>query len=341
MILGSLFGKKELVSIDPGTINVKIVSGTKEKNNVRINNFGLASFNVEKVDSSHIFEENLYYLINTSLTSLKIKSKNFIFTIPINFSFFTNFTLPRINEKNLPTAIKFEAQRFLPIDVNESVYGYRYFLQEIAGEESRYLVFFLSTPKSYIQKIEKVVKMLSGKLLKIDSEVWALEKYFLNSLENFVLVDVGHNNSLIIGYVYGKTLFAKKVIIGGNILVSNLSQTLKVNKQRTIMHLQERGFYFPPEESDLKNISEIFIKNLCEEVKRNISDFENIAVGKISKIYWTGGLATYKGFLEKVTQNIPEYLNSLLNPADLLGGDKFSQLKEKSNFFSVAAGALI
>lgn len=336
------FFTKEIIAVDIGTINIKLLSGYKKDNLVTVKNFGMISFMSETVlDTSHIFEESLSQLINRLITNLRITSKNFAFAIPASFSFLVNFTLPRINEKNLANAVKFEAQKFLPIEINETIYNYRYFLKETPGEESQYLVFLVASPLSFKKKMESVVRNLKSKLVSIESEIFSLEKYFSNNLETNVLVNIGHAYTLLMGLITGKVIFAKKIDYGGKILVSGVSEVLKTNTSRAVLHLKERGFYFPPEEAELNKIANIFIKNLSISIKNFVSEFEDLLLTRINKIYWSGGVCLYKGFRDKINENLPEYINVTLMPSGVLRGEKFERLEENSTIFGVAGGLLL
>jgi type IV pilus assembly protein PilM len=339
--LKNLFSKS-IVAIDPGSINIKVVEGINKKGKVEIKNFGMASLSTTfTTDTSHIFEENLASILNKIITTAKITSKNFLFVVPANFSFFTDFTLPKISEKSLPNAIRFEAQRFVPFSLNDVILDYRYFLQELPGEEPKYFVFITTIPKNYIQRMQSVANLVKGKAVNFASEIFALEKYFLNQLTTNLVVNIGHGYTIFLGIYKGQVVYAQKSQLGGNILVSSLAQVLKVNKDRAILHLKERGFYFPPEEGEVSTIVDSFFNNLGRETKRVISTLEDKLVTRINQVFWTGGLTTLRGFLDKIRPNLSEYPQTILNPSDFVEGDKFKKLGEKSSIFSVCVGALI
>lgn len=337
----NLFSKSKVV-IDLGTINIKVVEGLKKKNQVFVKSFGMASLSSTfSSDMSHVFEENLASILEKVMQAAKIKSKNFLFIVPTTHYFFTHFTLPRISGKNLPNAIKFEAQRYLPIKIDETLFFYRYLLQDVPGNVEQYLVFALAMPLNYQNKMENISKLIKGKVKGLVPEVFTLEQYFVNDPGAYTVVNIGHGYVIFVGIYQSKVIFVRKSQLGGELLLSNISQILKVSKDRAILHLKDNGFYFPPEESDLNTAANIYLKNLSLELKKFINEFEEKIITKVSKVYWSGGLTLFKGFLEQISPKLPEYQQEILNPAKFVQGESFQKLATKSSIFVTNIGALL
>ncbi len=333
---------QNFLSIDFGSMNIKIVEGLKKENSLEIAHFGIipiVSFKEISL-SSYILEENLASLIKEFLKTAKAKANHVIFNVPTPYVFATSFLVPYIPEKSLPQVVRFESQKQIPLSLEEIEIEFRYIEIQPENQAKQWLVFLAAVPKSYLQKLENVASLIKLKFSGYGIEYFNLEPYFWGRTGNFVVFDLGHSYSTLHLIKNGVTIYGNKLKIRGYDYLDSIMKITQYSEEEVLSLISKRGFLFNPEEKELKYLAENFLNNLSGMIQAEIEKLENNFLLKIDKIYWSGGIPLIPGFKEGVLHRLSQYQQEILLPSEIVKGDKFKLLKEKSAIFSQPVGLL-
>ncbi len=337
------FLEKNFLSIDFGSMNIKVVEGQRRKNNIEITNFGIIPIiNFKEITAtSYILEENLASIIKDFFKEAKIKTNNVFFNISAPYIFTASFLVPNIPEKNLPQVIRFESQKQIPLSLEEIEIEYRYLQIETETQTKQWLVFLAAVPKSYLRKLENISSIAKLKFAGYSLEYFNLEPYFWQKIGNFVVIDLGHSYSTLHLIREGKIIYGSKLKIRGYDYLDSIMNLTKFSEEETLNFVIKRGFMFNPEEKDFKYLANNFLDSLQKGIELEIEKLENNFLIKIDKIYWTGGVCLLNGFKEEISARISKYQQEILLPSDFVESEKFKILGEKSTIFSEAVGVLL
>ncbi len=336
------FGAKKVLGIDLGSLNIKIVEVVKTKDKLEVTNFGIIPIiNFKEIgSSSYILEENLALLLTDFLKNSNIKTKEAVFNIQAPYVFPINFFVPLIPEKNLPQVIRFETQKQVPFSLEEIEIEYRYQEFQIENQQKRWLVFMSVVPKNYIKKVESICNLAKLKFLGYGSEYLNFEPFFVGKLGNIVVFDLGHSYSTIYLFKDGKIAYANKISIKGYDVLDFLLNATNLPEDKVLDLFYEKGFAFPPEEKEMRQIVLQFLNNFLNIARSEIERLENMFLLRIEKIFWTGGLTVLPGFKEEMLNRFPNYEQEILIPTEIFGGDKFVQLGEHTTLLSQPLGVV-
>lgn len=237
MIKMSLFNFLKLkfdrcLGIDIGTAVLKIVELKKEKNKLRLENYGLASPELPETGSTFrttdLSVQDLSQLIKQILTEAKIQTRKAVISLPILSSFSVLINLPRLSDKELAATIPFEVKKYIPVPMGEVMLNW-----SIVGQTSDYStlesikrtdskdkiqILVVAVPREIINKYTQVAKMAGLDILALEQEAFSLSRSLIgNDTSLYLIVDIGSRGSSVI------------VVDGGTI---RLSHTLeKIDKQ--------------------------------------------------------------------------------------------------------------
>lgn len=336
------FGKRFL-SIDFGSVNIKIVEGIKTKDKIEITNFGIIPIiNFKQIiTSSYILEENIASVLNDFFKETKMKTRNVLFNVAAPYIFSASFLVPNIPERSLNQVIRFESQKQIPLALEEIEIEYRYLQVETENQTKQWLVFLSAVPKSYLKKLENISSLAKLNFSGYSMEYLNIEPYFWQKVGNFIVVDLGHSYSTLHLLREGRIIYANRLKLRGYDFLNSIMNLTQNSEEQVLDLVLKRGFLFNPEEKELKTLADNFLQNIALTLEEEIEKLENKFLLKIEKIYWAGGICLLSGFKEEMLKRVSKYQQEILAPVDFVLGEKFQLLKEKSTIFSQAIGVLL
>lgn len=340
------FFKKKVLSIDLGSLNIKIIEAFSKNGKVEITNFGFISVielarYQELTNQSYILEENLGFILKNFLKDAKIYTKNVYLNINAPYIFPASFIIPNVPEKNLPQVVRYESQKQIPISIDEVETEFRYSPLELENKQKSWLIFLSAVSKSYLKKLENLASLLKLKFTGYSFEYFNFENYFSKTNGNFVVIDIGHSYSTFNLIKDGVAIYGNKLKLRGYDYLTSIINLTNYPEKDALNFIIKRGLLFSPEEKELAINAENFLKNVGSITENEIKKVENSFLLRINKIYWTGGICLLNGFKEKIMKILPNYQQEIFVTSDFVEGEKFKLLKERSTIFSQAAGVLI
>lgn len=123
-MFGWLFGKKSntQLGIDLGSSSVKIVELGRKDERPYLVNYALA-----QVKSGAVFslvdlkDEEIFKLLTTLMNEAKISGRRANVSLPVEKTFSTVISLPMMPQNELAAAVSFEAQKYVPVPLDEVV----------------------------------------------------------------------------------------------------------------------------------------------------------------------------------------------------------------------------
>ena len=145
--------------------------------------------------------ENQANLIGKLITGVKIGKKNVNVVIPDSLTYNQILTMPYLNEKELISAIKYQADQFIPMPIEETNIDLE--IIEEHKEEKKIMVLIVAAPKKLVEKIQTVVEMSGLIPESIETELSANSRFLANFYQkstpktplNFLLANFASNST--------------------------------------------------------------------------------------------------------------------------------------------------
>jgi len=222
-----LFEKKggPVLGIDLGSSSIKIVELTKEDERISLTNYAIAQTKEEAVfNIGELKDEEIASILVDLINRAKIFSRRASISLSVEKTFSTVITLPAMPEKELGAAVPYEAQKYVPLPLDEVVLDWNIIsvgnskAPEIAAKGatdsvspaggvngssgegiSTIQVLLLAVPKEIINRLTKIAALAKLELMALEQEAFSLTRALIgNDKSAYVVVDLGRRSTDLI-----------------------------------------------------------------------------------------------------------------------------------------------
>lgn len=344
--------RKRIVSFDIGTSYIKIVEGKyyKEKFNI-FQCIDILTPEGVIADGRIINLNSLIDIIQFNLNESKIKARDAIVTTNSSLIINREITIPKVEDDEMETVIRYELQQYLPINLDDYILEF-IVLDEIYEDNlARLKVNVISYPEKMARSYYDLLKGLNLKPYALDVTYNSLNKIGIYSSlinkqnvfgDTVAFVDMGATSMDVTIFKNGKLDFTRMIRLGGDNINHRLSEDLNISiKSTESVKIEKANLENIKEDDAINLVIKYAVDYILNDLEKILQFYRNKVVGnKIHKIYIYGGTSNIK-FLDKYIEekfNIPtEKINLIKNI-----GFTSKELKEQSmEKYLNAIGAII
>ncbi len=333
-------GRGSSVGLDIGSGYLKVVQLRETKNGYELELFDMLPLPPELiVDGSIIDSLRLVESLKELSKKAKIKAKEVVISIAGHSSvIIKRVSLPDMTEDELAESIKFEAEQYIPFDIEDVNLDF-----QILGpkeEPGQMDVILVAVKKDIINEYLAVVKEAGFNCQIIDVNSFALENtyeinYEIEPGKNVALVNIGTstiNMNILKG---GISVFTRDSAVGSNLHTEVLQREFNLTYE--VAERLKRG---EPVENvapqDAFSVMELASEEIIAEVNRSLEYFHE----EINEIVLSGGCALIKDFPKLLAEKIGVETKILQPFKNIKIPKKFdlAYIEEMSPIAAVAAG---
>jgi len=224
-------------------------------------------------------------VIERLLGAIKSKKRNVNIVIPDSISYAQIIEMPKLKEKELLSAIKYQADQFIPMPIEKTTLDLE-ILQESAAQNTL-LVLIVAAAEDMVKKIEKLVE-LSGLIPdSIENELSAtgriLSQFYKPTVKpgGTLFVNFGSNSSSVyfFDHTLGLIIDSHTFTIGLNLFQKEIMANMNIDLQKA----KELVKHYGTGEAASANLEEI-LEPAAVDLSREIENFMRASVEKHSGI---------------------------------------------------------
>jgi len=290
------FGKKSSIGLDIGSSYLKVVQLKDTKGNYELELFDILPLPPELiVDGSIIDSLRLVDSLKELLRKSKPRTKDAVISIAGHSSvIIKRVTLPEMSEEELSESVKFEAEQYIPFDIDEVNLDF-----QILGpkeEPGNMDVILVAVKKDIINEYISVVKEAGFNPLIVDVNSFALENiyeinYQIEPDKNVAIVNIGASTINMNVLKGGISVFTRDSAVGSNLHTEALQREFnlsyeaaeRLKKGETIENISQE---------DALSVIESVSEEIIGEVSRSFEYFPE----DISEVILSGGCSFVKNF---------------------------------------------
>jgi len=313
--------KKEdaLIGLDIGSSYVKVAKVDTERQPNELVLFGMTMLEREVINEGVI--TNRPALI-TAIKELASKTKIGKCGVAISLSGHSSvivkrITLPKMTTPELSQSIKFEAEQYIPFDINDVNIDFQ-ILGPSTQEQGQMDVVLVAVKKSLIQDYVSVVKEAGLTPEVIDVDAFALGNVFelnynLEEYRNVALVNIGASKTNINIVQNGMPVFARDCSTGTNFHTEAIERMLKVSREDA--ERLKRGEAVDGVNAEvIADILNSASDEIYAEIYRSFEYFRSSAGDDgLHRILLSGGAAMINGFSVMMSERLGVEVE-VLNP---------------------------
>lgn len=232
-----LFGKSNpLFGLDIGSSAIKLVQLKESKGKYELVKFGIQPLDPELiVDGTVMDAGRVVEAIKALLSAQQIKTKDVVLSVSGHSVIVKKITLPSMTEDELEESIRWEAEQYIPFDINDVNLDF-HILGSTDGPEGRgqMSVLLVAVKKDKLTDYTALVTEAGLSPAVVDVDAFALENMFEVNYGGggdrvVALVNIGASVMNINMLKNGVSSFTRDISIGGNKITESLQKELALS----------------------------------------------------------------------------------------------------------------
>jgi type IV pilus assembly protein PilM len=343
------FKSQSIVGLDVGSSSIKAVELSKKSKgkNFDLTHLGVAQVPAEAiVQGAFLNSSAITEAIQEAIENAKIKTNNVAAAVCGHSVIVKKVSLPQMTRDELDEQIRWEAEQYIPFDVNEVNLDFQ--ILETSDSEGQMDVLLVAAKKDLIDDYVQVIREAGLTPVAVDVAGFAIENAFEINYDTapddvIALVNIGAQVVNINIMAGGVPCFTRDITTAGNQYTEEIQKALSISfEEAERIKLGGQGTdsqdVVPQEvEQAMQSVTETVIG----EISRSLDFYAaTTAESRINKVYLSGGSAKVSGleaaFHERTGLDV-ETLNPL---SRMLPSDRFDQeyLDDMSAALSVGVG---
>ncbi len=296
-----MFGKKEIIGLDIGSKHIKIVQLKENKGTYQLQRLGITTLQPELiVDGSILDSSRVVEAIKELVSNTDIKVKDTTLSVSGHSSvIIKRVSLPQMSEDELEESIKFEAEQYIPFDIEDVNLDFQ--ILGLAEEDNMMDVLIVAVKRDKISEYVSVVTEAGLNPVVVDVDAFALENmyelnYDVNEEENVALVNIGASMININILKGGVSVFTRDSSIGGNLHTEALQKEFTISYSNA-EKLKHEGSMEGIAEEDVTAALMSASEDIIAEISRSFDYFRDTTnIMNIDEIILSGGGALARDF---------------------------------------------
>jgi type IV pilus assembly protein PilM len=306
-----LFSKKgNLVGLDLGSSAVKLVQ-LKELGRgggYRLVNLGVSPLSPEAIVDGAIMDSGLVVdVIQNVFRENKVKGGDVALSLSGHSVIIKRVSLPTMNEEELAESIQWEAEQYIPFDIQDVNIDYQILQGGAQTGDGNMDVLLVAVKKSKITDYTSVLHQAGKNPMVVDVDVFALQNayevnYNPEPDQTIALVNIGASVTNIAIMQGTNSVFWRDISIGGNQYTDVIQKELNLSFEKA--EALKRGEEAAGENADkLNQILKQVSQDVGSEVQKTLDFFKATTSGEsATKIMLTGGSSRVPGLQELLAE---------------------------------------
>jgi len=343
-----MFGAKGIIGLDIGSSYLKVAQLRETRSGYELELFDMLPISPELIVEGSIIDAiRLTESLRELLRNAKVKAKDAVISISGHSSvIIKRISLPEMSEEELSESIKFEAEQYVPFDIEDVNLEC-----QILGpkeEPGQMYVILVAVKKDVINDYVSVVKEAGLNTVVVDVDAFALENmyginYEIEGGKNVALVNIGASTTNMNILKGGVSVFTRDSSIGSNIHSDALQKEFNVTYEEA--ERLKRGE--PIEKVKPEDAAALIVtasNEIFSEVSRSLDYFRSSTTqADVQELILSGGCALIRDFPRLLSNKIGIEVRVAEPFKNILITKKFetSYIEEIAPIAAVAVGLAI
>ena len=293
--------KKDVIGLDIGCSSIKLVELKEDKNGYKLQNLAISPLPPEAiVDGALMDSVTIIDAIRDAIGASKTKTKDAVTSVSGHSVIVKKISLPFMTEAELEESIQWEAERYIPFDINDVNIDFQIFGSTPENPETMDVV-LVAAKKDVINDHVSVIMESGLNPVIIDIDSFALENmlainYEIEKEEPIAVANVGASITNINIIKNNVSAFTRDIFKGGNQITEEIQRQLHVDHEEA-EHIKVGTKVDLTSQPIIQNVLKTASESLANEIGNSIEFFQSTTTyEKIAKLYLSGGGSKIKGF---------------------------------------------
>lgn len=300
-----LFGSKKVIGLDIGTSSIKLAELEVGRTGATLNAFGFVPTPMGAISGGDISSVGaIAETIKELIAQVKCKKKNVCTGLWGTAVIVKKITIPKIEKKLIAQQVRFEAEQYIPFDVNEISIAYHVIDSSSSADTMDILL--IGAQNSLVSQYAQVVSGAGLKLQVLDVSGFALANTFELNYgripdQTIAILNIGSGVTNFVVVHNGEVIFSRDVSIGGGTYTNEIHKEMGVTLQEaeSLKLSAFAGAGEVPEQvpSVIQSTNDL----VTDEIRNSFDFFTSSSTGlSISRCFYTGGASTTPNLVQQL-----------------------------------------
>ncbi len=315
-----------MVGIDIGSKTIKIVDLERQGDSFSLIASGVVGYSGVTVDKMADEKEisSLSQIVKKLYSEAHVSSKEVVLSIPEPLAFTRTIKFPPLTDSEISSAIKWEAEQYIPIPINEAIIQHSVLKRGSGvGADAGVTVLLVAAPRAIVEKYVKVVQSAGLTPVVVETELIALTRSLAPTDKTVVLVNLGSSSTNLAIVNNGLLSFSRSLPVAGEAFTRSVAQTLSIVPQQAEEYKKTYGLSTSQLEGKVKAALNPVIRLVTDEIKKAVNYYLSEEKGEApSTLILSGG-----------SSGMPEIITELSKSLgyEVLLGNSFSKVRVNSS----------
>ena len=293
--------KKDVIGLDIGCSSIKLVELKEDKKGYKLQNLAISPLPPEAiVDGALMDSVTIIDAIRDVISNSKTKTKDVVTSVSGHSIIVKKISLPFMTEAELEESIQWEAERYIPFDINDVNIDFQIFGAAPENPEVMDVV-LVAAKKDIINDYVSIIMEAGLNPVIIDNDSFALENmlainYEITKEETVAIVNVGASVTNINIIKNNISAFTRDIFKGGNQITEEIQRQLHVDHEEA-ERIKVGTKVDLTSQPVLENVLKAASESLAVEIGNSLDFFQSTTTyEKTGKLYLSGGGSKIKDF---------------------------------------------
>lgn len=293
------------VGLDIGTRAIKAVELARDGNGFALRSAGAVGFNGPAIDANLADEKaiaDLANVIKKLLKDAKINSRDVSIALPETQVFTRVMQFPLLNESEIASAVKWEAEEYIPIPIKDAVIEHQIINRIENGNPPQVHVLLVAALKTLVERYMEVCQKAGLNVVGVETELLAMARSLAPENKSALVVDFGAHSTDIAITKNAQLYFSRSIPTAGDAFTRAVAQALGVTLQQAEEYKRTYGLSESQLEGKVGRSLSPIIKVVAGEIKKAIHYYQlNIKGETPVVVIISGGSAGLPGVAPMLT----------------------------------------
>lgn len=303
------FRPKKVLGLDIGTSSIKLAELEVSSRGAKLINFGLLPTPSQSVVAGDLVEPvGISRAIKELVMQVKTQRKKAAVGLWGSSVIVKRISIPRIDEKLVAEQLRWEAEQYVPFDINEINIDFKILKTQSASADMMDVLLVAAKQDSLMRYQEVILASgLEGEIMDVGGFALAncYEKNYDTKAETALLLNIGCAVTNFVVYDKGEVVFCRDTAAGGLTYTLEIQKALSISldEAETMKLSFSRGQAVPDEVSGVVAATHDI---LCEELNSSLDFYMNTSSGGggVTRCLITGGGSRIPGLMRALTERL-------------------------------------